>query len=263
MSRIEEAFRRAEIENETPAGTTRFPAAPAGADAPLERYPAETRTALRIAVEPSAEPHPSAFVLDPSFEEAFRTLRSNFLLRWEAGARKVLMIAGAVPAAGQTTVAANLACALASSRRVLLVDANFRASRLHELFDVPNRTGLSDVLSGTVALAHAVQRVTTELWLLTSGAPPVDPTESLSSPILDPALDSMREAFDLIVIDSPPVLGVVDAMLIGARADGVLLVIKWGDNTEADVLAARERLEAAGSQLMGCVLSEAPAGVGD
>lgn len=194
---------------------------------------------------------------EPLFEEAFRTLRANLLLRL-TDTTKILMVTGARPLDGKSTVAAKLACSFASIGRVALIDADFRRPRQHEVFGLPKHPGFADVLAGTVRFESCLHEVSKSLAVVTSGTTPNDPVELLDRDHLDVVLAPLRTEFKLVVIDSPPVLAVADATLIGARVDAVLVVLRAGEVTIAEARLVRQRLESTGSKLIGSVLSRFP-----
>lgn len=190
------------------------------------------------------------------FEESFRTLRTNLLLR--ANERdKIFLITSARPAEGKSTIAVNLARSLASgSRKVLLVDAELRKPRVHQLLRVVNQKGFTDLLRGNSTLASLSQSVSSNFSVLTSGAPlPRDPQESLLGGSLEGAFAAMRESFDIVIVDSAPVLAVADATLLATSVDGVIVVLKYGEVTAAEARLLRERLQSARTKLIGCVIS--------
>jgi len=192
----------------------------------------------------------------PLFEEAFRTLRASLLVRVQG--TPSVMITSARPGEGKSTIAANLAWSLAFSGQVALVDADFRRPCQHELFRLPNELGFADVLAGRARLDRCFQRVTSSLTVVTGGSKPRDLIELLDRARFDAALDALRADFNFVLVDSPPVLAVADAMVIGACVSGVLLVLKWGEVTESEALLARRRLESSGSTLIGCVVNQFP-----
>jgi capsular exopolysaccharide synthesis family protein len=192
---------------------------------------------------------------DALFEEAFRTLRTNLLLRAAHGERR-FVVTSARPREGKTTVATNLAATLAAAgRRVLLVDADLRRPQVHRVFGVPQWPGLAEVLRGRCAAAAVTRPVLDRLSVVPSGELPSDPQELLLSDRLGEALAEWAAGFDAVVMDTPPVLAVADTTLVAPLADGVVLVLRYGQVTEAEARQARERLESARARVVGCVLS--------
>jgi Mrp family chromosome partitioning ATPase len=144
-----------------------------------------------------------------------------------------------------------------------VVDADLRRPALHHLLELPNESGLADVLSGQVEGRDAVQMLTIQaasgvartLGVLTSGAVSADSVHALGLPRLAETLAGLGAGFDFVLLDSPPVLAVNDAIVLSTVADMVLLVIRAGDAAEHEVRRARERLEASGGRVVGCVLT--------
>ena len=191
--------------------------------------------------------------------EAFASLRTNILYQPNGTSIRTVVVTSCAPKDGKSTVSANIAEAYArSGTRVLLIDCDLRRPRLHEVFDEMVEVGLSDVLQGTVSLEVAMRPVpgTKSLSLLTAGSRVNHPSELLGSDEMRELLDSLREKFDLIVIDSPPVLVVADAALLATRTDGVLFVIRAGCTEPDAARAAVGQLQAVGANIIGAVLND-------
>jgi len=140
---------------------------------------------------------------------------------------RVVMVTSAVAGEGKTLTAANLALTLAESygRNTLLIDADLRRPSLHDLFSVPNASGLSDGLRATTEQKLSLQRVSTRLTLLTAGRPDQDPAGLLTSESMRRVVEEAAAAFDWVVIDTPPVGLLADAKLLAAMVDSVLFVV--------------------------------------
>jgi len=173
---------------------------------------------------------------DPAspFSEALRSLRTSILLSVEEGARQVVLVTSSVAAEGKTTVATNLAVALAQQgKRVLLVDADLRNPRLHALFDVSNSFGLVNVLARerphgeTFESLQAVAEVP-GLTVLPAGRASLSPAELLGSEAMREFLAACRERFDFVVLDGEPMLPVTDSVVLTPVADQVLLLARHG-----------------------------------
>lgn len=191
----------------------------------------------------------------PLLAECFRTLRSQILVRARSGLRTI-MVASARPEEGKTTIALNLATTLAiGGRRVLLVDGDLRRPSLHRMLSLPNTVGFVDVLGGAQPLDAAVHQLKNGLSVVTSGRLTPDPQELLLGDRVDATLTEMKQAFDLVLIDTAPLLSVADAGLLAAHTDGVIVVIGYGLATVTEMRLTRERLAAAGGTLIGTVLN--------
>lgn len=167
--------------------------------------------------------------------EAFKTLRANLLMSHIAPAHQVLMVTSPLPRDGKTTVAANLAMVMAQlGRRVLLIDADLRHPKLHRMFDVDASRGLSSILLNDAYERIFVPRIhDTTLHLITAGACPENPSELLSSERMQRFIQAARPRFDVIILDTPPVLAVSDALVASEWVDGLILVVRAGSTPKA------------------------------
>ena len=191
--------------------------------------------------------------------EALRELRSQLILRWFKDGRTALAVTGARSGDGCSTIAANLAIVLAQlGERTLLIDANFRNPRQHELFSLKPEAGLADLLRGRDVYDEALTAVPSleHLRVLCSGAVPLNPQELLSRASFIYVLKTMSEKYRSIVIDTPPALAFADAQIVSARAQGCLLVTRRHQTRLADVDEVKARLEPTGAQLLGAVINE-------
>lgn len=190
--------------------------------------------------------------------EAYRALRANLLFAPRAEPLDVILVTSAVPNEGKTTTAANLAVTLAQSgQRVIVVDADLRRSRIHEPFGVSNAVGFSSVVSGSAEARAAIQHVDiggTRLDVLPAGPVPPSPGDLLLSPTTARIISELREEYDHVVIDSPPLLPVADAMTLGWLVDGVLLVARSRVTKTSEIDLARLRLRQVAAPLLGAVL---------
>jgi capsular exopolysaccharide synthesis family protein len=191
-----------------------------------------------------------------SVSEAYRALRTALLL---SSARELGVVAITSPGSGEgkTATSTNLAVVMAQlGRRVLLIDGDLRKPRIHEVFGVSNRTGLVSILAGgedpaSVLTASSVKN----LSLITSGPSPPNPSELLSSNRMRELLERARSRFDFVIIDTPPVLAVTDATVIGSQTDGVVLCLRAGKVLREDAKTCRDRLLMADVKLLGTVLN--------
>ncbi|MCE8035049.1 MAG: polysaccharide biosynthesis tyrosine autokinase [Halomonas sp.] len=189
--------------------------------------------------------------------EALRSLRTSlYFAMLEAGNNR-LMIAGAGPGVGKSFVAANLAVVCAQAgQRVLLIDADMRRGRLHHAFHVKGVPGLSELLAQRIERDEAIRASEVEgLDFVTRGTVPPNPSELLMQRSFHDFLQAMSGVYDLVVIDTPPVLAVTDAAVVGKLAGTSLLVVRFGVNPPAEIKAAKRRLESAGVRLKGAILN--------
>jgi receptor protein-tyrosine kinase len=193
--------------------------------------------------------------------EAYRALRTALQFADVPNQAPVFAVVGVRAGVGASTTAANLAVAMSrAGQRVLLVDADLHQPCLAALLGLPaGHPGLTEMLTGSAGADAAVQRWPgAPLDVLTSGAIPDDPTEKVQSRAMDELLEALRSRYDVIVLDTPPALELSDAALLGAAADGVILVARYGGTTDEDVAAAVERLSVVHARLLGSVLTSVP-----
>lgn len=192
------------------------------------------------------------------FSEAFRSLRTALLLATTGHPPKFILISSSTPSEGKTTVSTNLAAILAQREtRVLLIDADLRRPNVHHRFGLNGRIGLSTILSGGATLEEAVKNVpeVPNLDVLCSGPVPPFPTEMLSSESMNQLLQQCAELYTHIVIDSPPILSVTDAVILARHADAIVLVVRHGKSSRNVVRRARDLLVRSGAPLTGVVLN--------
>jgi capsular exopolysaccharide synthesis family protein len=192
--------------------------------------------------------------------EAFRRLRTNLLIpaTRQDNLYQTLLMVSAEPAEGKSTIVANLAQSVAQSgRKVVAIDADMRLPTLHEILELPNKIGLSNVLRQEVPLSEALQQAPNlNLHVLTSGPIPSDPAELLDSCNLIALIDQLRDQFDLILIDSPALLAVADASILASVVDKVALVARR-TKIKAEALAeACHQLETINAPMMGVIVNQ-------
>ncbi|WP_456695184.1 polysaccharide biosynthesis tyrosine autokinase [Aeromicrobium sp. P5_D10] len=197
--------------------------------------------------------------------EAFRVLRTNLQFVDPDQDHKVFVVTSSLPSEGKTTTAVNLALVLAEGgERVVLIEADLRRPKVSEYLRLEPTVGLTTVLVGRVELKDALQPTThPNLTVLASGATPPNPAELLKSKAMSTLLADLREEFDIVLIDSPPLLPVTDGALIAAQADGALLVVRHSKTTVDQITAAQARLEAVGAHTSGIILSMVKASASD
>jgi polysaccharide biosynthesis transport protein len=195
---------------------------------------------------------------DPFFE-AFRTLYTNTRLLNSDDPVRSVVISSTAPGEGKSTVAAYLAqAAAAMAQRVLLVDTNLRFPQLHEHLNLTNDRGLIDVLSGDLDLSAALQRSPLEpnLYVLTAGSIPPDPTRSLSSQKMQRLMEYIQKNFDLVIYDTPPLLGFADAYIVAAQTSGVILVTEIGKLKRSLLEQMLEQLRVSSTPVLGVVIQK-------
>ncbi len=191
------------------------------------------------------------------YSEAIRTARTGVLLSAVDKAKRVLLVTSSVPGEGKTTFSVNLALAHAHTKKTLLIDADMRRPAVGKAFGLePAATGLSDLVSGAGKLSDCLHRIAdTNLVYLPSGPIPPNPLELLHSEKFRQTLEMLTAHFDIIIIDSPPVELVSDALVISAQVTGVLFVVKAMSTAYPVARRAIQRLRRANGNIMGVVLN--------
>jgi capsular exopolysaccharide synthesis family protein len=196
--------------------------------------------------------------LTADYAEALRTVRANLLLHAPSQTTaNTVLVTSTRPGEGKTIVAANLAIALAQAgRRVLLFDADMRRCSLHELFHQPLEPGLTAVLDGTTRINDAIRASEVPgLFLLTAGSAAATPGDLLERPAFGDVMTALRDRFDWILIDSPPVMVASDATLLAQSAAAVVFVVGSHMTRARLARAALDQLDSAQSKIVGAVLS--------
>ncbi|MDT0202655.1 polysaccharide biosynthesis tyrosine autokinase [Nocardioides sp. AE5] len=192
--------------------------------------------------------------------EAYRVLRTNMQFVQVDSPTKVFVLTSSLPAEGKTTTAINLAVTMAmAEQRVVLVEADLRRPLISERLGLVGAVGTTSVLVGKIGLDEALQPYEdTGLQVLTSGPIPPNPSELLQSQAMDRLLNDLRERFDVVIIDAPPLLPVTDAALIARQADGAFVVVRHGKTTKDQLAHAVERIEAVDARVLGVVINRTP-----
>lgn len=192
-----------------------------------------------------------------SFAESYRALRTSLLLSSAEHAPRTMLITSSHPAEGKTTIVANTAISLAQTgARVLVLDADMRRPRCHKILSMKNDVGLSTYLSREIGIDRVIQpHETPNLHVMTAGPIPPNPSELLSSLKWRVLIAELEAHYDHIVIDSPPVIHVTDALIISPYADGVVLVVKGGQTPREAVMRAKQALYDVNAKIFGVVLN--------
>lgn len=195
-----------------------------------------------------------------SMAEAYRQLRTSVLLTTAGRAPKSLLVTSSQPSEGKTTTATNMAISLAQTgASVLIIDADMRRPRLHGIFEVENRRGLSSYLSSQMSEAELLDMIelheASGLHVMTSGPVPPNPAELLGSDQMRKLMQTLEATFTHVVIDSPPIASFTDGVLIATMVDGVLLVVHGGKSSRHVVRRAKQVLQDVGAKVFGVVLN--------
>ncbi|MGM0883303.1 MAG: CpsD/CapB family tyrosine-protein kinase [Bacillota bacterium] len=189
--------------------------------------------------------------------ESYRALRTNIEFSSIDEKLQVLMVSSAGPGEGKSTTITNLAVTFAQSeRKVILIDADLRKPTAHHTFAISNRWGLSSVISKQCSLEEAIQMTDVpNMDVITSGAIPPNPAEMMASKSMTAVIEQLREMYDIILIDTPPLLAVTDAQIVATKSDGVILVVDQGNVKREIANKAVQNLENVKARILGVVLN--------
>lgn len=191
--------------------------------------------------------------------EAFRVLRANLKFADLDANGQMILVTSALPDEGKTLTAVNLAQSLvATGRSVLLLDCDFRSPKVAVNLGLENSVGMLSVLLGQVSLSDAIQLHSSGLDVLGTGPRPPNPAEVLETDAVSTLLSKARAAYDIVVIDAPPILPVADATTLIRHVDGLLLLARYGRTRKEALRLASERIEQHGGRLYGVVLNGIP-----
>ena len=189
--------------------------------------------------------------------EALRGLRTSIHFAMSDAKNNILMITGPSPGVGKSFVSLNFAVIFANSgKRVLVIDADLRRGYLHQSLSLSNERGLSDLLSAQATQQEIIQETYIEgLHVVTRGMSPPNPSELLMSNSLESFLESASKEYDLVIVDTPPILAVTDALLVGKHASTTMLIVRFGQNSAKEVEWTLNRFKQNGVNVKGSVLN--------
>lgn len=191
--------------------------------------------------------------------EAYRSLRANLSFYSLDKPLRTLMVTSPAAGEGKSTTIANLAVTMAQSgRRTIVVDTDLRRPALHELFGAQMSPGLTDAMMAAAGDLPLQKTAVENLWLLSSGPKPPNPADLLGAERMAQIIAQLTEQADIVLFDAPPVMAAADAAILGARVDGVLLVIQAGKTRRDHSERARETLEKSRAHVVGAALTNAP-----
>ena len=187
--------------------------------------------------------------------EAYKTLRTNIQYSSFDKEIKTIAVTSAEMAEGKSTVARNIALTFAQSeKKVILIDCDLRNPSVHENFKVSNLVGISEVLLGSAILEESVQKHNDNLYFLTSGKIPPNPSEMLASLAMTELIEKLKEEYDIIVLDTTPLQVVTDAQILSVKVDGTILVVRAAITKKDVVIEAKNLLDKVGANIIGTVL---------
>jgi capsular exopolysaccharide synthesis family protein len=188
--------------------------------------------------------------------EAFRTLRTNLLFTRTSADLKSMVVTSAGVGEGKTSVSTNLALVLAAAgKRVLVIDTDMRRPRVHKVFELDNKNGLTNVLIAESSLDDAIVNIEERLDVLRCGPIPPNPSELLASPAFANLVAELRRRYDSLIFDSPPAGVVADASILSQLTDGVLLVVRAERTHRGRLAKAVRDLRAVGAEMLGTVVN--------
>lgn len=197
--------------------------------------------------------------------EAFRTLRTNFQFTSVDLESKKVMITSAGPGEGKSTTAANLAVSIAQTgKSVLIVDADLRNPTQHKFFSLNNGEGLSSSMVQDQEFQYYIRETAVPgISVLPGGPVPPNPAELVGSKRMKRLLEEVSKQFDIVLIDTPPIIAVTDAAILAQEVDGVILVLASGEVQKDYAKKAKELLDKVNAKILGVVLNKADAKTGD
>jgi capsular exopolysaccharide synthesis family protein len=190
--------------------------------------------------------------------EAYRTLRTNIQFSSFDNKIQTIVVTSSGPGEGKTTTVSNFAVTLAQSGyKTILIDCDQRKPKVHKMFNISNQTGISNILIGETSMEEAIQKTEIEnLSILPSGTRPPNPAELLASTKMQKFINLLKEKYDYIILDAPPIIMVTDAQILSRYADGCLLVVASGEADRHMAAKAKELLQKVDAKILGVVLNK-------
>ena len=192
--------------------------------------------------------------------EQYRTIRTNIQFSMFDKELKTLACTSAIPREGKSTTIANLAVTLAQQgQKVLLVDTDLRKPTIHQIMEVSNQYGFTGLITKKATKRMAILPIPTinNLYVLPSGPIPPNPSELLGSKVMDQLISELSEEYDIILFDTPPLLAVTDAQILGSRCDAVVLIVKNNRTEKKELVKAKELLDKTNVNLIGVIMNGA------
>lgn len=191
--------------------------------------------------------------------EAYRTLRTNIQFSNVDEDLKIICVTSSGPAEGKTTTSCNLAETFAQSgKRVLLIDGDLRKPRVHKAFKISGTKGITNLLAGQCSLEEVTQYVGSDLKVIPCGPIPPNPSELITSKRMKELIANLRQHYDFIIIDGPPVGVVTDSAILSTIVDGTLLVVASGKTEIEGAKRAKQLLENVNARILGVVMTMIP-----
>ena len=192
--------------------------------------------------------------------EAYRSLRTNIQFCFPEGDMKVILVTSAQQGEGKSTIASNLAIVMAqSNKKVLIIDCDLRKPKIHAIFGLINKKGLTNALVEGIDYHTLLQPSgIDDITILTAGAKTPRPAEILGSPKMVEIINELKTEFDVILLDTSPIIPVTDAAVLSSCADGTVLIVEYGRVNYDVVQRAKDLLEMGGTRVLGVVFNKVP-----
>jgi len=261
MSRISEALSKAAEENKAQVKEDVFPVPPPRPKKPpLEERLKDRSYVAKATGDSGIDPRVVTY-FDPGaiISEQYRSLRTNLLLNNLSKSQKTIAVCSSLQGEGKTVTSVNLAITLARDldKTILLVDCDLRGGIVHQLLALNPAAGLSDILTNGAELESAFCRTRiNNLTVLPRGGIPHNPSELLNSKKMKRALEELKSKFDYIILDSPPIVPLTDACILGSQADGVIFIVRAHRTPRRVVKQAQNMLERVHAKIIGFVLTQ-------
>ncbi|WP_295090375.1 polysaccharide biosynthesis tyrosine autokinase [Ruminococcus sp.] len=190
--------------------------------------------------------------------ESYKSIRTNVTFALSTVDKKVFAVSSANPGEGKSTTSANIAIALAQGgNKILLIDADMRKAVQHKIFGLKNKKGLSSAISKMAQLEECIQKnVMDNLDVMTAGPVPPNPSELLASENMGAILEQLSQEYSMILIDTPPVNVVTDAMELAKYSSGIIVVLKYGSTTNDDIEDSIKKIEFAKMNMLGFIMND-------
>ncbi|MCR4944773.1 MAG: CpsD/CapB family tyrosine-protein kinase [Clostridium sp.] len=188
--------------------------------------------------------------------ESYRTLRTNIQYSSFDKEIRVIVVTSSEAGEGKSTTAGNLAISFSQAqKKTIIIDCDLRKPSLHKKFKISNMIGLSDLLKGRENLGETVHAFNEYLDVLTSGKIPPNPSEMLGSRAMEHLIQSLKNEYEMIILDSAPLQAVTDAQILSTKADGTILVVRAEKTKRDSVRQAKELLKKVDANILGVVLN--------
>lgn len=193
-------------------------------------------------------------------EEQFRTLRTNIRFSYAGSEIRTLAVTSCLPGEGKSTIISNLALTLSrGGKKVVVVDCDLKKPSLHKKFSLSNSQGLTNILVEDKCIEEVICKTKVQdLFVIPSGPIPPNSSELLGSINIIEVLKKLAESFDMVLIDTPPVMYISDALIMASLAQGTIIISAYGKSDKNQLLNVKEDIEKAGGKILGVVINKIP-----